>query len=105
MQWPDRVLEHNAFVHNAPLGGKKNRIVQPKLVRALSGTGPNVVAKSVYGELFATTGRERKLRQCRYCCTNTRGKESSDPPAEDLMCDPELGGDGDNIGSVLSPHN
>ena len=34
----------------------------------VSGTGANVVVKSVYGELFATTGRERKLRQCRYCC-------------------------------------
>jgi hypothetical protein len=35
-----------------------------------------MVAESVDGELFATTGRERKLRQCRYCCTNTRGEES-----------------------------
>ena len=42
----------------------------------VSGTGANVVAKSVYGELFGTTGRERKLRQCRYRCNNTRGEES-----------------------------
>ena len=39
-------------------------------------TSVNVVVKRVYGELFETTGRERKLRQCRYCCTNTRGEES-----------------------------
>ncbi len=25
--------------------------------------------------VFATTSRERKLHQCRYCCTDTRGKE------------------------------
>ena len=29
----------------------------------VTGTGANVVAKSFYGELFATTGRERKIRQ------------------------------------------
>ena len=40
------------------------------------GKGSNVVTTSVFGELFATTGRERKLRQCRYCCTNTRDEES-----------------------------
>ncbi len=42
----------------------------------VSGIGANVVVKSVYGELFATTGRERKFRQCRYCSTNTRDEES-----------------------------
>jgi hypothetical protein len=35
-----------------------------------------MVAKSIDGELFATTGRERKLRQCRYRYTYTRGEES-----------------------------
>ena len=32
----------------------------------VNGTGVDVVVKRVYGELFETTGRERKLRQCRY---------------------------------------
>ena len=26
--------------------------------------------------IHATTGRERKLRQCRYCCIHTRGEKS-----------------------------
>ncbi len=52
-----------------------NRPVVSLFGSRVSGTGANVVAKSVYGELFATTDRKRKLRQCRYCCTNTRGEE------------------------------
>ena len=52
-----------------------NRPVVSLFGSRVRGTGANVVTKSVYGELFATTGRERKLRQCRYCCTNTRGEE------------------------------
>ncbi len=39
-------------------------------------TGCHMVAESVDWELFATTGRERKLLQCRYCVTNTRDEES-----------------------------
>ena len=39
------------------------------------GTGLHMVVERVDGELFETTDRERKLRQCRYCCTNTRGEE------------------------------
>jgi hypothetical protein len=35
-----------------------------------------MVAKSIDSNFFATTGRERKLRQCRYCCTYTRGEEN-----------------------------
>ncbi len=41
----------------------------------VSSTGCHMVAESVDRELFTTTGRERKLRQCRYRCTNTRGEE------------------------------
>ena len=39
-------------------------------------TGCHMVTESVDWELFATTGRERKLLQCRYCVTNTRDEES-----------------------------
>jgi hypothetical protein len=35
-----------------------------------------MITENVDGKLFATTGRERKLRQCRYCCTNTRDEEN-----------------------------
>jgi hypothetical protein len=52
-----------------------NRPVVSLFVSRVSGTGCHMVAESVNGELFATTGRERKLRQCRYCSTNTRGEE------------------------------
>ena len=37
----------------------------------VSGTGANMISESVDGKLFATTNRERKLLQCRYCYTNT----------------------------------
>ena len=52
-----------------------NRPVVRLFGSRVSSTGCHMVAKSVNVEPFATTGRERKLRQCRYCCTNTRGKE------------------------------
>ncbi len=41
----------------------------------VSGTGANMIAESVNGEPFATTSRERKLRQCRDISTDTRSKE------------------------------
>ena len=41
----------------------------------VSGTGDNMITESVDGKRFATTSRERKLRQCWYCCTNTRDEE------------------------------
>ncbi len=33
----------------------------------VSGAGASVVVKRVYGELFATKDRERKIHQSRYC--------------------------------------
>ncbi len=39
------------------------------------GTGANMIAESVDGNFFANTGRKRKFRQCRYCCTNTPDEE------------------------------
>ena len=53
-----------------------NRPVVSLFGSRVSSTGCHMVAKSVNVEPFATTGRERKLRQCRYCCNNTRGEES-----------------------------
>ena len=41
----------------------------------VSGTCVNMITQIVNHKLFATTSRERKLRQCWYCCTDTRGKE------------------------------
>ena len=41
----------------------------------VSGTGANMIAESINSKLFATTSRERKLRQNRDCCTDKRGKE------------------------------
>ena len=52
-----------------------NRPVVSLFGTRVGGTGANMIAESVNDKLFATTSRERKLRQCRYCCTDTRGKE------------------------------
>ena len=52
-----------------------NRPVVSLFGTRVSGTGANMIAESVNDKLFATTSRERKLRQCGYCCADTRGKE------------------------------
>ena len=52
-----------------------NHPVVSLFVTRVGGTGSNMVAKIVYGELFATTNREWYLRQDRYCCTDTRVKK------------------------------
>ncbi len=52
-----------------------NRPVVSFFGTRVSGTGANMIAESINNKLFATTSQERMLRQCRYCCTDTRGKE------------------------------
>jgi hypothetical protein len=52
-----------------------NRPVVSLFGTRVSGTGANMITESVNDKLFATTSRERTLRQCRYCCTDTRGKD------------------------------
>ena len=53
-----------------------NRPIVSLFGSRVSGTGANMITEGVDDKLFVTTSRERKLRQCRYCCTNTRGEES-----------------------------
>ena len=37
----------------------------------VGGTGVNMITENIDNKLCATTSRERKLRQGRYCCTDT----------------------------------
>ena len=52
-----------------------NRPVVSLFGTRVGGTGTNMIAKSINSKLFATTSREWKLHQDRYCCTDTSGKK------------------------------
>ncbi len=52
-----------------------NRPVVNLFGSRVRGTGTNMITERFDDKLFATTNRERKVHQCRYCCTNTRDKE------------------------------
>jgi hypothetical protein len=56
-----------------------NRPVVSLFGTRVSGTGANMITESVNDKLFATTSGERKLHQCRYCCTDTGDQECPVP--------------------------
>ncbi len=52
-----------------------NRPVVSLFGTRVGGTGANMIAECMNSKIFAVIIRERKLRQVRYCCTDTSGEK------------------------------